>query len=92
MAPLVPEFHVRKSFGTAKEVAEFLADAAGVLMAKEAVGVKGQNKLSFMKGKPIIVDMRGEYDQDIARLHIHVEQVQKQSKTEAVSDMIELEG
>lgn len=92
MAPVAPEFHIRKPFGTAKEVAQFLTDAAEILMAKESMGVRGQSKLSFVKGKPILLDMRGEYDQDVARLHIHLEQVQNESKQEVIADSMELEG
>lgn len=92
MPPVTPEFHIRKPFATAGELAQFLADAAELLMTKESMGIRGQGKLSFIKGKPILLDMRGEYEQDVARLHIHFEQVQKQSKTEAMTDKIELEG
>ncbi len=87
-----PQFHVRKTFGDVKDLAQFLPKAVELLAATGSVGVKGQGKLSFIKGKPILLDMNGEYDRDIARLHIHAEQVQNQAGTEAKDEAVELFG
>ena len=87
-----PQFHVRKTFADVKELAQFLPKAAELLESTGSVGVKGQGKLSFVKGKPVLLDMHGEYDRDIARLHVHVEQVQNQAGTETKEEAVELFG
>ncbi len=87
-----PQFHVRKTFGSVEELAQFLPKVVELLKATASVGVKGQGKLSFIKDKPILLDMHGEYDKDIARLHVHAEQVQNHAGAEAKEEAVELFG
>lgn len=87
-----PQFHVRKSFASVEELSMLLSDVVALLEAKGTVGLRGEGKLSFIKGKPLLLDMHGEYDKDIARLHIHVEQVMDRPGVEEKAEIIELEG
>lgn len=87
-----PQFHVRKSFASAAELGMLLSDVVALLETKGAVGLRGEGKLSFVKGRPLLLDMHGEYDKDIARLHIHIEQVMDHLGMEEKPEAIELEG
>lgn len=87
-----PQFHVRKSYASAAELGTLLSGVVSLLETKGAVGVRGEGKLSFVKGRPLLLDMHGEYDKDIARLHIHVEQVMDRLSAEENPEAIELEG